>query len=462
MKRPSFKWVKTRQTKYGAYLFTYILIVAGLITLVNWWVNRNSKSWDLTTNKRYSLSEYTRKTVRGLQQDVKVYYFDRQNQFGRAKDLLDQYDALSGRFSVEYVDPDRKPLIARSLGVKTYGTIFLTVGERRQEANVLDEESVTNALVRLVKTGKKAICFVQDFGEYDIENSDRQGYSRAKKALEDSTYEVKSISLLREAKVPADCTVVVVAGPKNEYVDPVVQAIRTFVEGGGEALFLVDPGAGQKLAELLANWNIQLKDDLVVDLNPLNQLFGADVTMPIITQYKSHAITRELNRVATLLPFARSVQAGKDSKAGISVEPLFETSEASWSTKFDAAKKTVELKRESDPKGPIPLAVAATVKKEGDKPAGEGEKKEGRVVVVGSSRFPANSYISFNGNRDLFVNTVNWLASDEDLISIRPKEQENRRVNLSTGQMRRVFYASVLGLPLLMIIGGVAVWWKRR
>jgi ABC-type uncharacterized transport system involved in gliding motility auxiliary subunit len=83
-------------------------------------------------------------------------------------------------------------------------------------------------------------------------------------------------------------------------------------------------------------------------------------------------------------------------------------------------------------------------------------------VVVGSGRFPANNYIGFNGNKDLFVNTVNWLSSDEDLISIRPKERENRGVNLSVSQMRRVFFLSVVGLPLLMLLSGVAVWWRRR
>jgi len=474
--RPSFAWLQKRQTKYGAYAATYVLVVLALLVLANWAANRHTKSWDLTSTKRFSLSDQTRKVVGGLDRPVKIYYLDRQAQFDRARDLLDNYKRLSSRLSVEYIDPVRKPAEARQATGKgdqiALGTIILAAGDRKQEANLLDEESLTNALIRLLKSGAKSICFVEGHGERDPEDSDRQGFSRAKKALEDSRYTVKSISLLREAKVPADCSVVMVVGPRNEYVDTEVEALRKYVEGGGRAMFLMDPGASEKLSELLKSWNVELKKDLVIDLNPLNQLFGADVTMPIVTQYKSHAITRELSRVATLLPFARSVQPGKDSKAGVSLETLFETSSESWATEFTPEMKTVALRRDKDTKGPIPIAVAGTVKKSdtASSPPGGGEtksgngvgNKEGRFVVIGSSRFPANAYLTFNGNRDLFVNAANWLSSDEDLISVRPKPPENRRVNLTMAQMRRVFFFSVLGLPLAMIASGVVVWWRRR
>lgn len=474
--KPSFSWVRKRQTKYGAYLVTYVLVVLALLVVANWAANRHlTKTWDLTSGQRFSLSDQTRKMVRGLDRDVKIYYLDRQGSFTRAKDLLDNYQRLSKRLSVEYVDPVRQPSVARQVTGKpdsiALGTIILTAGNRKQEANVLDEESITNALIRLLKTGSKGVCLVEGHGELDPDGTDRQGFSRAKKALEDSHYTVKSISLLREAKVPADCAVVVVAGPKTDYVEPEVEALRKYVEGGGSALFLVDPGTSEKLTELLKAWNVELKKDLVVDLNPVNQLFGADVTMPIITQYKSHIITRELTRVATLMPFARSVQPGKDSKSGVTIETLFETSSESWATEFNPEMKTVALRRDKDPKGPIPIAVAGTVKKSDGSQAGGGgetkaaegaESKEGRFVVVGSSRFPANVYLGFGGNRDLFVNTANWLSSDEDLISVRPKPPENRRVNLTVAQMRWVFYGSVIGLPLVMVASGVAVWWRRR
>jgi len=463
----NLSWVKTRQTKYGAYLAVYVLVVVALLSLANWFVNRNSKSWDLTANKQYSLSGQTKKIVGNLENEVKIYHFDRQSQFDRARDLLNNYDSLSGKLSVEYIDPDRKPGPAREMQVKSYGTTILVSGAKREEANVLDEESVTSALIRLTRSGSKKIYFVEGHGEGDINNSERQGYSSAKKALEDSQYQVETVSLLRDPKVPEDAAAVVVAGPKTEYLETEVDAIRRFVEGGGRAMFLLEPGMGEKLAPMLADWNVELKGDLIIDLNEVNQLFGASETMPIITGYKSHAITRELGRVATLMPLSRSVQPAKESKPDVTVDTLFETSAESWATGFSAQMREVRLQEGRDTKGPIPMAVAGTVRKSGSEaPAPlEGEApgpKEGRFVVVGSSRFPANNYIGFNGNKDLFVNMVNWLASDEDLISIRPKSPENRRVNLTVAQMRNVFFLSVVGLPLLMLATGVAVWWRRR
>ncbi len=455
----NFSWVRARQTKYGAYLAIYILVVLALLALVNWAVNRHSKSWDLTANKQYSLSDQSLKILRGLEREVRVYYFGRSTDFSRARDLLGQYSRVSNRFSVEYIDPDRQPAKARAAGFKAGNTVVLTLAERRQEANLLDEESVTNALIRLLKGGAKNVCFLTGHGERDIEDSERAGYSRVKKSLEDSNYTVKTISLLREAQVPKDCSLVMVAGPKGEYTEPEVQALQKYVEGGGRALFLLEPGTPGKLEEMLAGWGVTLKEDLVADASPLSQIFGGDITLPVVSQYKSHAITRESAGMATILPVARSVQPVKESKSGVTVDTLFESSPESWTAPFSPRMTERDLFKGADKRGAVPLAVAATLSK------GEGaEKKEGRFVVVGSSRFASNTFLGFNrgSNRDLFLNMVNWLSSDEDLISIRPKEPENRRVNLTVAQMRRVFYLSVVGLPLLMIASGIAVWWKRR
>lgn len=458
------EFVQKRQVKYGAYVAVYVLVVLAVLTLINWGVNKYvTKSWDLTASKRYSLSDQTRKIVRELKAPVRIYYFGRRTELARAQDLLEQYNHLSPKLAIDYVDPDRDPGKAREMQVKSYGSIILTSGDRRQEANVLDEESVTNALIRVVKSGGKNVCFVEGHGELSPEDTDRLGLSTGKKALEDSNYAVKTISLLNEAKVPADCTVAAVAGPRTEYVQTEVDALRSYVNGGGRALFLVSPGGSENLVNLLAGWNVTLKKNVVLDLNPVNQLFGASEAMPIITSYKSHTITRELARVATIMPMTRTVEPGKDSKPGVTVETLFETSSNSWATNFTPETRSVTVKEDKDPRGPFSVAVAGTVKPQGaeQKPESAGGA-EGRFVAVGSGRFPANNYIGFNGNSDLFVNMVNWLASDEDLISIRAKAPEDRRVNLSISQMRGIFYLSIVFLPLAMVASGIAVWWKRR
>src|SRR5688572_28745988 len=144
-------WLKTRQTKFGAYAALYILIVTAVLIMANWLANRHNKSVDTTSNKRVSLSDQTHKIVKCQQQNVKITYFDRTDSFQRAKDLLDRYDTLSAKVSVDYVDPDKKPQIARAAGVRNYGSIYIDAGTRREEAKSLTEEEVTGAIIRTFK-----------------------------------------------------------------------------------------------------------------------------------------------------------------------------------------------------------------------------------------------------------------------------------------------------------------------
>jgi ABC-type uncharacterized transport system involved in gliding motility auxiliary subunit len=196
---------------------------------------------------------------------------------------------------------------------------------------------------------------------------------------------------------------------------------------------------------------------LVIDQNPVAQIFGAEPTMPIIMKYGSSPIVQPLERTATLFPFSRSVAAGKEYKAGASAESLAETSTDSFGVaNFNPQMKQVSYRAGKDFKGPLSVAVSGKV-------PGEGEKKtEGRFVTLGTSGIAANTFLGFQGNRDFLMNAVNWLSADEDLISVRPKPPESQQLNLNAKQMRNLLVFGVLGLPLLIVGLGVGVWWRRR
>jgi len=245
------EWLKARQTRYGAYLFTYLAVIIAVLSATNWLANRHNKSYDATSNKRYSLSEQTAKIVKGLNRDVTVTYFDKASEFTRARDLLDRYNNLSTKLHINYVDPDKKPQIAKAAGVRTYGTIFVDSGLRKEEAKSLTEEDVTGALIRSLKSGERNVCFVSGSGEHSLDESGRSGYSSAKEALEKNNYKTRTVSLLQagsattpetvklgqapaapaaggpKPEVPKDCTVLVVAGPRYDYTQPAVDAIKT-------------------------------------------------------------------------------------------------------------------------------------------------------------------------------------------------------------------------------------------
>ncbi len=466
-------WLKTRQTKYTAYVTLYIAIVLASLTVVNYLADRHNKSYDATANKRYSLSEQTVKVVKGLDHDAKITYFAQTSRFTEARDLLDRYDNLSPRLTVEYIDPDKKPQLARAAGVRSYGTIFVEASGRREEAKSLTEEEITNALIRALKGGVRKACIVQGSGEHSIEEFGRDGYSNLKDLLEKNNYTTQKISLIEKPEVPSDCTVLIVGGPRFDYLDPAVEAIKKYVEGGGSALLLIDPPIrfGQQeisenpaLMKLLEGWGVVANKDLVLDTSGIGSLFGLSEVVPLVSNYEFHAIVRDMREIATAFPLARSLET--KSVDGATVDKLFSTSSNSYST-TELGSAQIRLDPKKNKQGPFTLGVAGTLaakaSSSGDNKASEEKKdKQGRFVVVGSSGWVANNILRFNGNRDLFLNMMNWLSADEDLISIRPKEPEDRRLNLTRQQMSRILYGSVFGLPLIIIAAGLSVWWRRR
>jgi len=453
--------LKARQTKYAAYAAVYILVIIAALVIGNVLADRYNKAYDGTTNKRYSLSEQTLKIVKGLKQDAVITYYDQSSRFHQAKDTLDEYANASRKVRVEYVDPDKKPQLARQAGIKEYGTAIVQVGAKREQAKGLNEEAITGALIRDLKDTTRTVCFVGGSVEHQIDDSNRGGYSRFKELLGRDEYQAKSVSLLQKAEVPGDCTVLVVGGPSNDYQQPEVDAIKKYVESGGRALFLLDPplkigreeiAENQPLTALLAGWGVTPEKDMVLDLNPIGQLAGLGPQVALVTSYNPHPIVNEMKGTATGFPLSRSLEVKSAGKAA--VEALFSTSESSLATS-NLTSAEVNTRDPNNKKGPLTIAAAGTY--DTGKP-----NSQGRFVVVGSSAWLGNSFISFNGNRDLALNTINWLSSDEDLISIRPKEQDDRRVTMTKAQMTFVRTTSQFLLPLIVVVAGVGVWWRRR
>ena len=453
--------LKARQTKYVGYATLYILVVVAIVSTVNVLANRYDKTYDATSNKRYSLSEQTAKIVKGLKEDAKITYFDQGTRFERAKDQLDLYAKLSRRVHVDFIDVDKKPQLARAAGIKSYGTTMVEIGAKRQEAKGTSEEDITGALIRALKNNARTVCFVSGSGEHQIDDTDRSGYSRLRDLLVKEEYNSKSISLLQKAEVPSECMVLVIAGPTGDYQQPAVAAIKKYVEEGGRALLLLDPplkmgrseiADNDALAGLLQSWGVTLDKDLILDLNPIGQLAGLGPQVALVTHYERHAIVNELKGSATGFPLVRSLDVKSTDKT--TVEKLFGSSESSLATsKLNSPE--VDPNDPKNKKGPLTIAASGSYR------TGR-ENSEGRFVVVGSSAWAANSFISFNGNRDLAMNVMNWLASDEDLISIRPKDHDDRRITMTRGQLNWVGITSLGLLPLGIVITGVSVWWRRR
>ncbi len=455
------QWLKARQTRYAAYATTYILVVITAVVVANVLADRYNKSYDATSNKRYSLSDQTAKIVKGLKQGATITYFNQSTRFSDGKDLLDEYANLSPKLKVQYVDPDKDPQAARDAGIRNFGTAVVRVGEKKEEAKSMTEEGITGAFIRDLKRSTRTVCFVSGGGEHQIDDSERGGLSHFKDLLTKESYETRTISLLQKAEVPNDCTTLVVAGPTRNYEQPEVDAIKSYVENGGRALLMLDSplkigrseiADNDALANLLQSWGVTLKKNLILDLNPIGQLVGLGPQVALVTSYESQPIVSEMKGTATGFPLSRSLEIKSTDKS--SVQKLFDSSSTSLATS-NLSSPAVDANDPKNTKGPLTLAAAGTYN------TGK-ENSEGRFVVVGSSSWVDNGFINFNGNNDLALNTINWLSSDEDLISIRPKEREDRRITMTRAQLSWVRATSQFLLPAVVVIAGIGVWWKRR
>ncbi|HEX3105351.1 MAG TPA: GldG family protein [Terriglobales bacterium] len=454
-------WLKARQTKFAAYAATYVLVVIAVIVVVNVLADRYNKSYDATANKRYSLSEQTAKIVKGLNQDATITYFNQSTRFREGKDLLEEYKNLSPKVKIEYVDPDKDPQRAREAGIRNFGTAIVRIGDKKEEAKSMTEEGITGAFIRDLKSNARTVCFVTGSGEHQIDDSDREGFSQFKQLLAKDDYETKVVDLLQKPEVPNDCTTLVIAGPTRNYVQPEVDAIKKYVEDGGRAFFMLDPplkmgrseiADNDALTSLLQSWGVTVDKDLILDLSPVGQIFGLGPQVALVSNYSSQPIVSEIKRTATGFPLARSIQIKNGDKTN--VEKLFDSSSSSLAT-TNLSSNRVSVQDPGNKKGPLTMAAAGTYNT--GKP-----NSQGRFVVIGSSGWAANRFLDFNGNSDLALNSINWLSSDEDLISIRPKPPENRRVSMTQRQFNAVLVTSQFILPLIVVVAGFGVWWKRR
>ena len=435
----------------------YTVIVIAILGLVNFFANRYNKSFDTTSNKQFTLSDQTIKIAKNLQQPLTITYWDQPSKFKAAQDLLDRYKVLSPKIDVVYNDVDKNKTKAIAAGVKSYGTIFIDINNKHQEAKSLTEEEITGAVVRALKGGERMACFVLGSGEHAIDNSDRSGLSNAKDLLERNNYKTQTLKLLEKTEIPKECTIVTVAGPRRDYIQPEVDALKAYVEGGGHALFMLDPPLkfakeeiddNAALVGVLGGWGVTVDKDLVLD--PSSQAFGLGPEAILVASYESHAIVATMKENPTLFRIVRSL----DVKSGdhTTVEKLFSSGDSSFAITNMAPG---EIKQSpNDKKGPLLLAAAGTYNGTGD--------AKGRFVVIGSSEWSSNGLLRQAANRDLFMNIFNWLSSDEDLISIRPKEPEDRRLNMNAAQVSVVRYFVLAFIPLIIIFAGVSVWWRRR
>lgn len=444
-----------RSTRLGFNSIVMVLLFIGILGIANFLVARHSIRWDFSETGHFTLAPQTFQVLRGLKQDVKFTVFsqDRSPLYATYRDLLDSYKQASDKIKVEFVDPERKPGVARQYGITRMDTAVVESGEQSTRITTASESELTGAVIRLSKNTKKRVLFLEGHGERSLTDTDRGGFAILKEALTKQGYDSATLSLLQESAVPDNTAVLIVGGPRQSVTAEEQERMSQYVAAGGHLLIMVDPDVHAGLGPLLAKWGVELGKGVLVDLQ--DRIAQGDLTALLVRTFTEHEITQDLT-AAVLFPAARHLVFHEEQAKEWDSVPLARTSPRSWA-ETDLKGRVVSFNAKEDVQGPLPLAFALTPKK-----AAEPGKPRASIVVIGNSSFASNGYVNFPGNTDFVLHTIGWLAEERDLISITPKEPAFRPFIPNPAQERALLYIQVLLLPSLTFLWGMSIWRRRR
>lgn len=451
------RFLSGRQVRYGSNSVILSLAFVGIIVVVNTIAFQNPKSWDMTEDKSNTLAPQTLQTLASLPDTVVATAFYSMNLDSTGADelLLKFKNSSAGKFDYRFVDPDLDPVAARQAGVTGDGKILLQMGETKEIASYADEQELTRTMIRLISPEKRAVYFLEGHGEATLDGSTEMDLSRAKSTLESKNYTVNSLNLFTSPGIPADALAVIVAGPMKPLSEGEVQQLKEYVAGGGSLIVMENPialtdfgGAADPLAEYLSSdWGIILNDDIVIDLinsqNPL-QAVSSNIGM--------HPITQNLTQnYVVVLPQARSLSMGAE-KENVTLTPIILTTEKSWGESEFTSIDQIQFDEGKDIPGPLNLIIS-----------GENSATGGRVVVAGNSLFATNSSFDVYGNGNMFINSVDWAAEQENLLNLTPREPITRTFTAPNNITFVVMIiTTVLVLPGLVVFLGISAWAARR
>lgn len=457
------KALKSRSAAFGLNSFITVLLVVSIVGVINFLASRYPLKLDLTKNKVHTLSDQSVKLTKGLTKTVKAIYFSKLNQKEQIRPLLDNYKGLNPKFEIEFVDPDREPTRAKQVGIKKYGTLQLLIGTKENKIEEPTEEKITNALIKLLKEKNSTLCATTGHGEKSFMGTDAEGYETAKKSLADQSYDIRDLNLMQESKVPDSCDAIAILGPTKAFFEPEAKIIRDYFNNGGRGIIATDVNIkggefAPELLPVLADWHVKPDTALIVD--PVSRMLGVDASVAILATFsKDNAITKDSSLRSCAFPLSRPLQIIPNAPTGMNVQSLAQTTPNSWGVTDLKELKSgkVQFVPTHDLKGPLNAAIAVEGKQKDSKAT-----RNTRLVAFGTSNFATNSYARYMDNLDFFLNSVSWVVEDENLISIRTKEESSGKIELSEKAGSFIKLLTVFIIPFLIAAAGVSIGLARR
>ncbi len=455
-------WYRTIQNLRLIWLqqVVYIILILGILGLVNFLGYRHNFTYDTTKEKRHTLSSETVKIVREIREPVRVLGFFGEGESDREpkrefEDLISKYTALSPKIQYEHINYTLKPSVAKQYDVTMGGTVVLQRGDRKVRITNLTEDALTNGLVELTESPLE-VCFITGHKEKSIDSFEEDGYGDISRLLAQKGFTTRSLVLAQVGKVPDDCAVAVLPGPKNPLLPKEWEAIGSRLEERGSVFLLLDPFTDRKGNEVLAHYGVRIGEELVIDpesiLRTLFQQTQAAI-FPILQGEDSYdtqfEVVKEMIDEITIFPIASPIWFTSPAPEGLTSFSFLKTSASSWA-ETDLVTETVKFDEGKDARGPLNLSVAV-------------EKDGKRLIVLGDSDFATNAHTkNLPGNATLFLNSIRWLAKREKYISIPAKQEETQLLNMPMGHARQVVLIFLFLIPILFLFWGITMWWVRR
>ena len=471
---PDSFW-RRRSTQAGTNALVATLSVLVILGLINFLAVRYATRVDWTENQILTLSPQTKQVVANLQQPLKVWVFDPQAN-PADRELLENYQEKGSNFQYEFVDPQVKVGLAQEFNVQSLGEVYVQYGSKKQlvqtlnPAESLSEAKLTNTIEQVQRDRIDHVYFLQGHGEPSLEPAEGS-LSQAVSALKDRGYAVEPLNLAEQSQVPQDAAAIIIASPQRKLFEGEVKALQNYSNAGGSLLLMLNPNTDSGLEPLLKNWGVYLDNLLAIDASGSGNVIGLGPATPLVTSYGDSPITNDFNNGISFFPLAQPVNVTKEK--GIEATPLLITNEQSWA-ESDLESEELAFDPKSDRSGPLSLGFALDRKQ----PQSEQEaaktpeairsqkqkiSPESRLVVLGNSTFATDGWFEQQLNGDVFLNAVDWLSKEGDrTLSIRPKEPENRRINLTPDQAGIIGWTALLIMPLLGFLGAGLMWWRRR
>lgn len=453
---------------FGTSVLMGLVTLAGLGAL-NYIAFKKNKSWDLTKQKIFTLAPQTTSTLAGLKEKVRAIGFmpPSHQYYDMVEQLFRRYQAAApDKFEYSFQDPARHPDLAAKYQLKEGQTsVVLVRGEGEKEShtalNMLSEQDLTNALIKINAVGSQKVYFLVGHGEWPLEPAEAaQGdpgaaLSEFRKHLLQEGYTAEELNLAGQKEVPRDASLVIIAGARTAYTAPEEAALRQYLAQGGRMLYFAEFNAEPKLDALLAEYGVEVDKGLAAD----PQFNSGNPYALVSAFYSEHELTRPLMQLKlnVKFPTARSLTVLRQGTAeGVKAEPVVLTSPFAWVETTPASDATPS---DGEKSGQLTLVAAST---RDTRNAPDKRFNEARVVVMGDSELLLDANWGFEPNRNLVLNALGWASNQIEKITIRPPDRDVSTLEMDQDMLDNIRFVSTDLLPLTLMGMGMAIWLSRR